>query len=119
MSHTKPKFIDPVRALCPVCGKTAYSQGGIHPQCAVLRADRLAQGAAGQDQASTPMVKSMPAVQPTTACAAGDVRLRAYLPAETDRLKRAALLFHTRKCGQHMFHSRQPASRTITSHYCQ
>jgi hypothetical protein len=42
MSHTKPKFIDPVRALCPVCGKTAYSQGGIHPQCAVLRADRLA-----------------------------------------------------------------------------
>jgi len=24
---------------CPVCGKRTYSQGGIHPQCAVHQAD--------------------------------------------------------------------------------
>ena len=40
MNHSKPKLIGPVRAICPVCGETAYSQGGIHPQCAVDRADK-------------------------------------------------------------------------------
>ena len=25
--------------LCPVCGKAAYSRGGIHPQCAAQKAD--------------------------------------------------------------------------------
>jgi hypothetical protein len=25
--------------VCPVCGKISYSVGGIHPQCAVSRAD--------------------------------------------------------------------------------
>ena len=39
MNYSKPKFVGPVRAVCPVCGTTAYSQGGIHPQCAVVRAD--------------------------------------------------------------------------------
>jgi hypothetical protein len=39
MNISKPKVIRPVRAICPVCGKTAYSHGGIHPQCAVERAD--------------------------------------------------------------------------------
>jgi len=42
MNHTKPKFAEPVRPICPVCGKTAYSPGGIHPQCAVTRADKVA-----------------------------------------------------------------------------
>ena len=37
MSISKPKAIMPVRAICPVCRKTAYSQGGIHPQCAESR----------------------------------------------------------------------------------
>ena len=41
MSHTKPKFIGPVRAVCPICGTTAYSPGGIHPQCAVSQADAV------------------------------------------------------------------------------
>jgi hypothetical protein len=31
----------PLRALCPVCGKIAYSHGGIHPQCAMFRADKV------------------------------------------------------------------------------
>jgi hypothetical protein len=25
--------------LCPICGKPAYSLGGIHPQCAMQQAD--------------------------------------------------------------------------------
>jgi hypothetical protein len=27
------------RARCPVCGEAVYSRAGIHPQCAVRRAD--------------------------------------------------------------------------------
>jgi len=40
MSISKPKVIRPVRAICPVCRTTAYSQGGIHPQCAESREDK-------------------------------------------------------------------------------
>ena len=40
MNISKPKVIEPARAVCPVCGKTAYSHGGIHPQCAVDQADK-------------------------------------------------------------------------------
>jgi hypothetical protein len=42
MNYSKPKLIGPPRAVCPVCGTTSYSRGGIHPQCAVARADRAA-----------------------------------------------------------------------------
>jgi hypothetical protein len=42
MSHSKPKVVGAVRPVCPVCGTTAYSSGGIHPQCAVVRADQVA-----------------------------------------------------------------------------
>ena len=41
MNHTKPKLVGPVRPVCPVCGTTTYSQGGIHPQCAVARQDKV------------------------------------------------------------------------------
>jgi hypothetical protein len=27
------------KAVCPVCNKPSYSRGGLHPQCAVARAD--------------------------------------------------------------------------------
>jgi hypothetical protein len=30
----------PPRNLCPVCGKPAYSLGGVHPQCAIEQADQ-------------------------------------------------------------------------------
>ena len=43
MNHSKPKVFGPVRPTCPVCGETAYSHGGIHPQCAVTRADQANQ----------------------------------------------------------------------------
>jgi hypothetical protein len=39
MSITKPTPAARAPALCPVCGKASYSQGGVHPQCAVARAD--------------------------------------------------------------------------------
>jgi tRNA(Ile2) C34 agmatinyltransferase TiaS len=34
--------IEPQKAkpVCPVCGTTTYSAGGIHPQCAVEQADQ-------------------------------------------------------------------------------
>jgi hypothetical protein len=34
--NVKPAHTTP---LCPVCGKAAYSLGGIHPQCAIQQAD--------------------------------------------------------------------------------
>jgi rRNA maturation endonuclease Nob1 len=30
----------PPKNLCPICGKPAYSLGGIHPQCAMHQADQ-------------------------------------------------------------------------------
>jgi predicted RNA-binding Zn-ribbon protein involved in translation (DUF1610 family) len=41
MSILKPVPIIPqtVKNLCPICGQTTYSRGGIHPQCAVQQAD--------------------------------------------------------------------------------
>ena len=41
MSVKKPTpLIPPLRgAICPVCKTRTYSQGGIHPQCAVHQAD--------------------------------------------------------------------------------
>lgn len=38
-SRPLPLFFVPARAVCPVCGHTSYSSGGMHPQCAVRRAD--------------------------------------------------------------------------------
>ena len=42
MSSEKSVIIVPQtpRNLCPICGKAAYSLGGIHPQCAMQQADR-------------------------------------------------------------------------------
>lgn len=39
--HKKPSPIAawPAPKICPVCGKSSYSAGGIHPQCAVVQAD--------------------------------------------------------------------------------
>lgn len=41
MSEQKPVVLYPQRTVtkCPVCQKPTYSPGGIHPQCAVTRAD--------------------------------------------------------------------------------
>ncbi len=41
MSEKKPTpwISQPSGKLCPVCGTRTYSQGGIHPQCAVYQAD--------------------------------------------------------------------------------
>jgi hypothetical protein len=41
MSSEKSVIIlpPPARHLCPICGKSSYSLGGIHPQCAMQQAD--------------------------------------------------------------------------------
>ncbi|QDV11684.1 hypothetical protein CA51_15570 [Rosistilla oblonga] len=41
MSEKKPTpwRVQESGKVCPICGKRTYSNGGIHPQCAVLQAD--------------------------------------------------------------------------------
>ncbi len=35
-----PLFSETPRAVCPVCGHTSYSAGGVHPQCSMHKADQ-------------------------------------------------------------------------------
>src|SRR5262245_54730391 len=41
MSSEKSVVVFPPtpRNICPICGKASYSAGGIHPQCAMQKAD--------------------------------------------------------------------------------
>lgn len=41
MSEKKPIPLAPApkRKVCPICGHSTYSPGGIHPQCAIAQAD--------------------------------------------------------------------------------
>jgi rRNA maturation endonuclease Nob1 len=41
MSSEKSVIIlpPPPKHVCPVCGRPAYSLGGVHPQCAIEQAD--------------------------------------------------------------------------------
>jgi hypothetical protein len=41
MSSSTPEIAGYKPPACPVCGKASYSRDGIHPQCAVLRADKF------------------------------------------------------------------------------
>ncbi|MDX1945355.1 MAG: hypothetical protein SFU86_08100 [Pirellulaceae bacterium] len=41
MSSSTPEIAAHKPPACPVCGKASYSRDGIHPQCAVLRADKF------------------------------------------------------------------------------
>jgi hypothetical protein len=41
MSLSKPPLLPVKPPACPVCGKPSYSRGGVHPQCAVARADKV------------------------------------------------------------------------------
>jgi hypothetical protein len=42
MSINKPSPLvpEPIRQVCPVCRKFSYSASGIHPQCAMAKADQ-------------------------------------------------------------------------------
>ena len=50
------------RVRCPVCHESVYSRAGIHPQCAVVRADRVPP----RPKVTPPKVKH--AVQWTKSC---------------------------------------------------
>lgn len=41
MNHKKaiPVLATAQGKICPVCGHTTYSRGGVHPQCSFFRAD--------------------------------------------------------------------------------
>lgn len=39
VSKPEPIFKTKTRPVCPVCGKTSYSKDGIHPQCALVKAE--------------------------------------------------------------------------------
>lgn len=43
MSESQPLVLRSMRERvhCPVCGKRSYSATGMHPQCAIARADAL------------------------------------------------------------------------------
>ena len=64
MQHKRPipLYDSPQRSrrVCPVCGKVAYSRGGIHPQCAAQRADatRMARVKARKKAAEAAPAKS-------------------------------------------------------------
>jgi hypothetical protein len=79
MNHSKPKQVGPVMPDCPVCGKTTYSRGGIHPQCASERADKIARAARVENAANAETVATAaePRQQWTKQC----VRCRQVVPA--------------------------------------
>jgi hypothetical protein len=41
MNHKKsiPVVATAQGRVCPVCGQTSYSRGGVHPQCSFFKAD--------------------------------------------------------------------------------
>lgn len=69
MNYRKPVPLAgaPLRAICPVCGKTAYSSGGIHPQCGVTRADAALKAAQRAAALAAPaaLAGNVAAVRPT------------------------------------------------------
>lgn len=81
-----PLIPDPPRKLCPVCGEVAYSMGGIHPQCAVRKADEQR------------LLRSRRATKP------GKVPKSAKLSAWQRQCKKCRAIVHVRKlicdCGQ-------------------
>jgi hypothetical protein len=66
---------------CPVCGKTTYSRGGIHPQCASERADRIARAARKAVEDDTNAEKGATAAQPRQQWTKLCVRCKRVVPA--------------------------------------
>ena len=79
MNYSKPKTIGPTMPDCPVCGKTTYSRGGIHPQCASEQADRIVRAArkAAEEKEGKLVATVQPRQQWTKPC----VRCKRLVPA--------------------------------------
>ena len=67
MSSEKSVVIVPQtpKILCPICGKPTYSSGGIHPQCAMQKADeprliRLKAARAAEARSDKPATQRKP-----------------------------------------------------------
>jgi hypothetical protein len=68
---SKPEPLIPVltRPQCPVCGQVSYSRAGIHPQCAMLKADetrvtKIAARKAAAAKAPAPVLRRFERVCP-------------------------------------------------------
>lgn len=79
MNYSKPKPPTQLMPNCPVCGKVTYSRGGIHPQCASERQDKIVTAArqATQDKSSGSATLAQPRKQWTKPCP----RCKRQLPA--------------------------------------
>lgn len=66
MSSKKPKPLISSRShdRCPVCGEISYSLGGMHPQCAVRRADEKRMKGLKRKSAAIKKPKSFGGVRP-------------------------------------------------------
>jgi hypothetical protein len=62
MSSEKSVIVLPIppKHICPVCGKPAYSLGGVHPQCSLEQADEPRMLKLRAARAAAPKVKKAP-----------------------------------------------------------
>ena len=51
-----PLFVEKPRVHCPVCGHVTYSIAGIHPQCAMIAADKSYIARIKAKQAAAPII---------------------------------------------------------------
>ncbi len=76
MSTKKPKplFVATKPPTCPYCGHATYSQGGIHPQCAISQADAPRQGRLQADRRAKAALKLKPSDASAVASSAASTR---------------------------------------------
>jgi len=55
-----PITATPLGKVCPVCGHTSYSRGGVHPQCQALLVDQPLLAARRRARALEKPVKGKP-----------------------------------------------------------
>jgi len=79
MNLSKPKVAGRAMPNCPVCGQTTYSSGGIHPQCALTRADERVRAA--QKKAEEKKSKGRAALLPRQQWTKQCTRCKRQLPA--------------------------------------
>lgn len=66
MANRKPPPLYPSRPhnLCPVCGEVSYSHAGVHPQCAMQKADAERLERIKREKPVTQPVRSASSIQP-------------------------------------------------------
>jgi hypothetical protein len=57
MKKNVPTVVTAKGKLCPVCGQTSYSPGGVHPQCSFFRADQKLLEVRRRDRAAAALLE--------------------------------------------------------------